>query len=295
MPAIIQCQCGHRVELKDEYVGRSVSCPRCGTVNVATAAAVAAPATDDPAFARDKFLLKQKVLTINEQYDVADETGKVLLFVERPTHFLRSMGALLVAIIVGVSVVGGGVTLSDSLGKGILSDSVIMLAFVGGFAAFLVIVVALSPKRHVTFYRDEAREQRVLEILQDKKFQPITATYTVRDPDGRVIGLLRKNFLYNIFRKRWLCLAPDGSMLCMAIEDSLILSLLRRFLGPFFGLLRTNFIILWRDTDTVLGEFNRKFTLLDRYVLDLSDDRSRRLDRRIALALGVMLDTGERR
>jgi len=35
--------------------------------------------------------------------------------------------------------------------------------------------------------------------------------------------------------------------------------------------------------------------LLDRYVLDLKADRARELDRRVALALGVMLDTGERR
>jgi len=45
----------------------------------------------------------------------------------------------------------------------------------------------------------------------------------------------------------------------------------------------------------VFGEFNRKFTLLDRYVLDLSADPARTFDRRVALALGVMLDTGERR
>jgi hypothetical protein len=90
---------------------------------------------------------------------------------------------------------------------------------------------------------------------------------------------------------------PDGQMICLAIEDSIILSLLRRFLGSFFGLLRTNFLILAGDgrDNQVLGEFKRKFTLLDRYVLDVSEDPSRTLDRRIALALGVMLDTGERR
>jgi len=43
------------------------------------------------------------------------------------------------------------------------------------------------------------------------------------------------------------------------------------------------------------GEFNRKLTILDRYVLDMRADTTRSLDRRIALALGVMLDTGERR
>jgi hypothetical protein len=50
-----------------------------------------------------------------------------------------------------------------------------------------------------------------------------------------------------------------------------------------------------RPTGEVFGEFNRKFTLLDRYVLDLSLDPDRTFDRRFALALGVMLDTGERR
>jgi hypothetical protein len=66
---------------------------------------------------------------------------------------------------------------------------------------------------------------------------------------------------------------------------------------PMFGLLRTNFVIVaGPDADgPVLGEFNRKFTLFDRYVLDLSPDATRSLDRRVAVALGVMLDTGEKR
>ena len=45
----------------------------------------------------------------------------------------------------------------------------------------------------------------------------------------------------------------------------------------------------------MIGEFRRKMTILDRYALDLTADRARAFDRRIAVALGVMLDTGERR
>ena len=62
-----------------------------------------------------------------------------------------------------------------------------------------------------------------------------------------------------------------------------------------FGLLRTNFLILRGSSDDIVGEFKRKFTILDRYVLDMSADPQRLVDRRIALALGLMLDTGERR
>lgn len=75
----------------------------------------------------------------------------------------------------------------------------------------------------------------------------------------------------------------------------MILSLLRRFIGPLYGILRTNFIIVRPHDEQVIGEFNRKFTILDRYVLDMSADPEHYLDRRIALALGVLLDTGERR
>ena len=74
------------------------------------------------------------------------------------------------------------------------------------------------------------------------------------------------------------------------------MSLLRRLLrGSFFGLLRTNFIFVTTDEETVFGEFNRSFTVLDRYVLDLSADPDRNFDRRIALAMGVLLDTAEGR
>jgi hypothetical protein len=84
----------------------------------------------------------------------------------------------------------------------------------------------------------------------------------------------------------------------MAIEDSMVLSLLRRVLGSLFGVLRTNFLLVHQggaEGESVFGEFNRKLTLLDRYVLDLSGDPERRFDRRVALALGIMLDTGEKR
>jgi hypothetical protein len=81
----------------------------------------------------------------------------------------------------------------------------------------------------------------------------------------------------------------------MAIEDSMILSLLRRVLGSLFGLLRTNFLLVRGTDEEVFGEFNRKYTVLDRYLLDLTADPARVFDRRVAVSLGVMLDSGERR
>ena len=56
-----------------------------------------------------------------------------------------------------------------------------------------------------------------------------------------------------------------------------------------------NFVFRQGDSERIIGRFNRKFTLRDRYVLDVSEDPTALLDRRVAVALGVILDTGERR
>ncbi len=40
---------------------------------------------------------------------------------------------------------------------------------------------------------------------------------------------------------------------------------------------------------------NRKFQLRDRYVLDLSSDHERQLDRRLGIALAIGLDTLQNR
>src|SRR5437016_8404065 len=293
----VTCQCGTSYELKDEFAGRLVKCPQCGHENrvpgVVPAAAVKPQA--DPVFDRDVFLLRQQLLKISEKYDVADEQGKKLVFVERPAHLLRNVGAILAGI-AAAAVVGMGFAVLADMAKGSAYESVHgMFAVVGAFVALFAVGIALSAKRHVTFYRDQTKRAKLLEVLQDRKWQPITATYTVRDAAGRTLARLWKNYLYNLIRKRWYVKAPDGTTLYLAKEDSVILSLLRRLIGPLMGILRTNFIIVRGDSEDVVGEFNRKFTILDRYVLDLKADRNRLFDRRVALALGVMLDTGERR
>ncbi|MGH7529490.1 MAG: hypothetical protein ACREMN_03830 [Gemmatimonadales bacterium] len=296
MPILVTCQCGASYDLKDEFAGRLVKCPQCGRELRAQGAPAAARPQADPVFERDVFLLRQQLLKISEKYDVGDEQGNTIIFVERPAHLLQNVGALLAAVIVffvGVFLIA---TVVESLppqstGREILGP----LAGVALLVGALAVGIALSAKRHVTFYRDRTKRDRLLDILQDKKFQPIIATYTVRDADGLPLARLAKNWLFNIFRKRWYVRGPDQAPLFVAKEDSVILSLLRRLLGPLFGVLRTNFVIMPAETEDVIGEFKRKFTILDRYVLDMRADPQRLMDRRIALALGVMLDTGERR
>jgi len=45
----------------------------------------------DPVFDRDLFLLRQQLLKISEKYDVGDEQGKNITYIERPAQILTGL------------------------------------------------------------------------------------------------------------------------------------------------------------------------------------------------------------
>jgi hypothetical protein len=297
---VVACPCGEVYELKPEYGGRLLECAVCrrhlragpppGTPR--------APAPEvDPAFDRDVFLLRERVLTIAAKYEVLSADGVPLLYVERPTYPVRTLLAYGLGAVSAMFVVGWTALLVASTGEAV--GGLLALAGWGlALAAFVVVSLSARPRRHVTVYRDETRREVLLRILQDQRLALLTRSYTVVTAAGAGLARLRKLYVHNVLRKRWYVETPAGEPVAMAAEDSVVLSLLRRVLGAFFGILRTNFVLVHVGgpaDGVVLGEFNRKFTILDRYVLDLAGDLERRLDRRVALALGIMLDSGERR
>ncbi|MCE9566215.1 MAG: zinc-ribbon domain-containing protein [Planctomycetes bacterium] len=317
MPITVVCSvCNAPYTLRDEYAGRRVKCPSCqNLLDVPELSAVPVPVADPSEadfsddlpeeFRRDKFLLRQKLWAIKEKYRVADEEGEPILYVERPVYFTQGC----IAIVAGIPIIIGAIVLAAFVADQMKGEAGgIAAVVVGGIGALigLAVIIALYPKRHVQFYTDESKRTLVLEAKQDQKIAFINFWYTLTDENGEVLVRFRKNFVHGILRKRWFIHAPNGEILFEVKEDSIILSLLRRTVGsivdeiPLLGLviaaaLRTNFIFTRYGETKVLGEFNRRLTLLDRYVLDLSDDPGREIDRRVAVAMGVLLDTGERR
>ncbi len=283
-------------ELRPEYAGRLLECPVCRRRLRAGPApgAPRPPAPDvDPAFDRDVFLLRERVFTIRSKYEVWAQDGTPVLYVERPTYPVRTLIAYVLGVV--AAIMAWSSVASLALAAPILGPLLVLAGYVLGLFAFLVVSMSVRPLRHVTVYRDDSCREVLLRVRQDQRVAILARTYTVLGRAGEPLARFKKTYIHNIVRKRWYVQTPAGEPLAMAIEDSIVLSLLRRILGPFFGFLRTNFIFERGADEEVFGEFNRKFTLLDRYVLDLTADPERTFDRRIALALGVMLDTGERR
>src|SRR5918999_1237632 len=94
MAVVVSCRCRNTYTLKDEYAGKLVECPQCGAVNKAGESTLTPKSQADSLFNRDIFLLRQKHLSINQKYQVSDEEGNPILFVERPTYFWRTILAL---------------------------------------------------------------------------------------------------------------------------------------------------------------------------------------------------------
>jgi len=259
------------------------------------AASETTPVVDPTAFfSRDRFLLRQKLLALTETYRVFDEQGRPIMFVKREGHHLRQLVAAVAAVFVALAFIVGGIGVSSTV-KQPLDFIFATGGIVLGVIAAVAVAVWLGPKRHIGIFADESMKSDLLKIYQDQKMAFVNATYTVADPEYNLIGWFRKNHFLSIFRKRWFGYNADGEQLCLVLEDSVFLSILRRVLGQYGAMIRTNFNIFLPDGQTKLGEFNRKHTILDKYVLDLTADRGRTIDRRLALALGVLLDTAEKR
>ena len=289
---VLACACGEVYELRPEYAGRLLECAVCHR-HLRAGHLARVVAGGEPAFDRDVFLFRERLLTITSKYEVQAADGTPILYVERPTYLLRTVFAYALGAIAATLTLVWVTTLIRSVGQD-LAALIVLAGLAVAPAVFLVVSMSLRPLRHVTVYRNDSRAETLLRVLQDQRFAVLTRSYTVVTVSGEILARLRKRYVHNVIRKRWYVETPTGQVVALAIEESIVLSLLRRVLGSFFGLLRTNFVFIHTD-GTVLGEFNRKFTILDRYVLDLTGDPQRDLDRRVALALGIMLDTAERR
>ena len=157
---------------------------------------------------------------------------------------------------------------------------------------------------HITIFEDDTATTAVLTLKQVSGFGAIQRQFELVDADGSSIARFNRHNIKSWFRRHWQVLHHDGSVIAHAREDSPAIAALRRifewvpYVSIVVGFIRTNFHLSRIDeggNEVHAGTFNRKFSIGDKYALDLSDDRMRLLDRRIALALGILLDTGEAR
>jgi hypothetical protein len=265
-----------------------------------TPPSVPSPSTTDPArfywdaqlaalFQFDELHVRQKLFSVSSTYYLTDVAENLLFLAVRPAKLAINIVLGVVASLLRIVVLIYCINLIAYQGR--VLEGILIIALSNLLIGIPLIL--LSPYRHIEVFRDESKSWRVLTITQDNKLG-FYRNYTLYNSFGEPVALMSRNVFAIMFRRDWWVTYPDGSFLARVREDSLIRSLLRRYLGPMYGLLLTNFN-LENERGTILGVFDRKLTLTDQYVLKMSGDPHRTLDRRVCLTMAILLDTAESR
>jgi hypothetical protein len=155
----------------------------------------------------------------------------------------------------------------------------------------------LAIKEDIRFYADEGETQELFRIKARSMLDFGGSRYDVLEGEQR-IGLLWHKFRESLIRTTWHVGGPDEQEIALARERSVPGAIARRLVDfvPYVGgyvPIPYNFEILM-DGEAA-GGIDRKFKIRDEYVLDVSGDRERKLDRRLAIALAIGLDTLQNR
>jgi hypothetical protein len=155
----------------------------------------------------------------------------------------------------------------------------------------------LALKEDIRFYADEGETQELFRIAARSVLDIGGSRYDVLT-GGERIGFLWHKFKESLIRTTWHVGGPNEEELALARERSLVGAVLRRvidFVPEYGGWIPIPYNFDFLVDGNVVGRMDRKFKLRDQYVLDLSGDTDRKIDRRVAIALAIALDALQNR
>ncbi|WBB58081.1 hypothetical protein O7599_20755 [Streptomyces sp. WMMC500] len=144
-------------------------------------------------------------------------------------------------------------------------------------------------KEQVTLYAD-TEKQHVFAGFKARKALDVGTTYDVTDAAGAALGTFRKDFKRSLTRSTW-HLDQPGTQTATGTERSRNVAWFRRLWNLIPIVNDLPFAIPYHFDFTVAGKpafsVTKKFSLHDRYVVDIADPA---LDRRLVVAQAVALD-----
>ncbi|PWI46602.1 hypothetical protein CEE45_16040 [Candidatus Heimdallarchaeota archaeon B3_Heim] len=151
---------------------------------------------------------------------------------------------------------------------------------------------------------DTTEGKEALTIQDDAMFDAF-GKFSIIDPNsGAVLAVLKRHFFRSLLREKWTIRDPKTSEELVTVQArSLPISLVRNLrwlpilnaFDFFIQFIRLQWDFLDCQTGKKIGYFDRKFTIGDNYILDFQADTENKIDSRVAVGLGVVLDTAESR
>jgi uncharacterized protein YxjI len=155
----------------------------------------------------------------------------------------------------------------------------------------------LAIREDIRFYRDDSEQDELFRIKARTILDTGGSRYDVLAGEQK-LGTLHHDFRKSLLRTTWRVLDANDAETGVAQERSQVMAILRRvidFVPDYGGLIPIPYNFDFLVDGSKVGEMNRKFQLRDRYVLDLSGDAEKRIDRRLAVALAIGLDALQNR
>ena len=156
----------------------------------------------------------------------------------------------------------------------------------------------MAIREDIRFFADESEQQELFRIKARSVLDTGGSRYDVLAADGAPIGRLDHLFKQSLLRSTWRILDAGEQEIAVAREKSQFLAIARRIVDfvPNGEWVPIPYNFLLASGERELGHLTRKFlSVRDRYVLDLAGDPDRRVDRRLAIALGIALDALQNR
>ena len=152
-------------------------------------------------------------------------------------------------------------------------------------------------REQISVWRSEAKDQVLFSIAAEKVFD-IRGKYLVLDGSGETVGYLRKRFVESLLRSTWGVYDLSDTLLYEAKEKNVVVAIIRRLGGfvPIVGELLEQLPFgfdLEKDGRTV-GYHRRLRGIRDKYEIAV-DDELKATDKRVLLALGLLLDILQQR
>jgi hypothetical protein len=154
----------------------------------------------------------------------------------------------------------------------------------------------LAIKEDIRFYADEGETRELFRIKARSLLDIGGSRYDVLNGD-QPIGFLWHKFRESLLRTTWHLGGPAEEEVAIARERSQAGAIARRVIDfvPYGEYVPIPYNFDFLIGDRVVGAMDRKFKLRDQYVLDLSGDTDKKIDRRVAIALAIALDALQNR
>jgi hypothetical protein len=243
-------------------------------------------------FKSDSYDIEQPFFQImQEGYTIANHDRSELFSAVRKRQHMKVLLSRSVAVVAFVVIIAGGIT-----GSGVLLKNSPFMA-IAGFLSFVLAIIGamftsktLAPKRVTTLFTKEGEGETLFKIIPASGHFYFNRKYLLVDNNDRTIIVFKRPYLSSIFRIKWHAETKSGKYLYTAIEDSLVMALLRRYLklGWFIPL----HFVLKKGKGMSFANFRRKYSIKDKYKLE-HDPKS--VPSWIIVATAILLDTGENR